>query len=455
MNSIILPKSTLLGLICLFSVIYPLISTANISQFQLDNGLKILIKEDHRAPIFIMQTWYDVGASNEILGITGISHLLEHMMFKGTKKYKAGEFSKIIAKNGGQDNAFTSKDYTAYYQKMPTSKLKIAIELEADRMQNLQLKQKDFESERQVVIEERRLRVEDKPTAKLYEQLRLSTFANNGAYHYPVIGLMNDIQTMPLKALDKWYRDYYQPNNAVIVIVGDVVPDKVYQLIKQQFAAIPSKPVNKRQVPAKPILAQSISLTLAVQLPRVALSFSVPSLASVASQASINKTNTHQTQAYTLEVIAYILNGNDNAWFDKTLIREKQLVSSISIHYSLYDKYQTNFIVSFTPNKGVQIETIKAEIWVQLQRLKTQTLAKKTLKHIQAQTQAAYIYEQDSIDTQAYYLGALETIGLGFEVADDYVDAIARINNQHIQTVAKTYFTKKNLSQAILYPKNP
>ena len=442
-KAIILPKYRQCLIIISGLLLSGILNASNITNFTLNNGLKVIVKEDHRAPVFIVQIWYGVGASHETLGITGISHLLEHMMFKGTKQYKAGEFSKIIAKNGGQDNAFTSKDYTAYYQKMGKDKLSVALKLEADRLQNLQLKESDFESERQVVVEERRLRIEDKPIAQLYEKLRQITFDKKGSYHYPVIGLMKDIQTMPLSALLHWYKTYYQPNNAVIVVVGDVNPNEVQTLVKQYFANIPSTTLNKHNKPSYPILAQKASLTLHAQLPYGVLAFSVPSLA-------VHK---NQTDAYALEIISYILNNNDNAWLNKALIRDKLLASSVSVYYSLYDQYQTNFIISFTPADGISIDEVKAEIWRQISRLKTELISQKILGNIQTQAQASYIYEQDSIDTQAYYLGALETIGLGYQTAGEYAGKIHQISAEQIQAIAKKYFTKQNLSSIRLIPK--
>ncbi|MBE8190033.1 MAG: insulinase family protein [Candidatus Thioglobus sp.] len=185
----------------LIFVIFTTFSTFSIAEIEdfgvtkstLENGLKIIVKVDNRAPVFISQLWYKVGSSDEHSGLTGISHMLEHMMFKGSSKYPAGEFSKIIAKNGGTDNAFTSRDYSAYYQKMHKSKLALSLELEADRMQNLVLQKTEFEKERKVVIEERRLRIEDNPNAKVYEHLQLISFAQNSGYYAPIIGFQNDI----------------------------------------------------------------------------------------------------------------------------------------------------------------------------------------------------------------------------------------------------------------------
>ena len=234
----------------LLSFFLPLFSFSNVKnleeygvyQYSLDNGLKLIVKEDKRSPVFISQLWYRVGASDEKQPYTGVSHMLEHMMFKGTQKLEPGEFSKIIAKNGGDENAFTSKDFTAYYQKMHKSKLELAIKMEADRMRNLTFSNRELMTERQVVIEERRSRVEDNPNAKVYEKLQEISYSKEGAYHTPVIGLKDDIETYPLSVLRDWYEKYYSPNNATLVVVGDVNPERVFSLTKKYFGVYPYNP---------------------------------------------------------------------------------------------------------------------------------------------------------------------------------------------------------------------
>jgi zinc protease len=307
-----------------------------ITQITLGNGLKIIVKTDRRAPVFISQLWYQVGASDESRPTTGISHMLEHMMFKGTDNYGAGEFSKIIARNGGNDNAFTSKDYTAYYQKMHKSKLDLAIKMEADRMRHLRLINKEFEKERQVVIEERRLRIDDNPNAKVFENLNLISFDKKGAYHAPIIGFQGDLETYRLRDLRDWYKRYYAPNNATLVVVGDVWADEVIALAKKYFGIYKYNPdIAKNNKPAIVHTGKSRVLKLKAELPFYILSFPVPSL----------KTTKDKHNAYALDMLSYIL---DNR-LSKTLVREQQIASSISVSYSLYDKYNTLFILSFTP----------------------------------------------------------------------------------------------------------
>src|SRR5688572_20207725 len=199
----------------------------NVHEYELKNGMKVLVKPDHRAPVVVVQVWYKIGSADEHSGITGISHVLEHMMFKGTKRYPAGQFSAIIAANGGEENAFTSRDYTAYFELLEKSRLKIALELEADRMRNLALRNDAFLKELEVVKEERRLRTEDDPTALTYEQLNATAF-NHSPYQQPIIGWMSDLDSLTIGDVRRWYDTWYAPNNATLVIAGDVQPEAVH-----------------------------------------------------------------------------------------------------------------------------------------------------------------------------------------------------------------------------------
>ena len=212
-------------------------STPSVHEFVLDNGLKLLVKEDHRAPVVVSQVWYRVGSSYEHGGVTGISHMLEHMMFKGTASHPPGEFSRIIAANGGEENAFTGRDYTSYFQQLAEDRLPISFELEADRMRNVVFQQKEFVKERDVVAEERRLRTEDRPKALTYERFMAAAYQTS-PYRHPVIGWMADIQSYELNDLKAWYERWYAPNNATLVVAGDVDPAEVYKLAQQRFVLV-------------------------------------------------------------------------------------------------------------------------------------------------------------------------------------------------------------------------
>lgn len=224
---------------------------SQVQEYTLNNGLKVLVKEDHRAPVVVSMIWYNVGSADEPVGITGVSHAIEHMMFKGTSKYPVGVFSKTIAALGGQENAFTNNDYTAYYEKLDADHLATSFELEADRMNNLLLNSEEFAKEIKVIQEERRLRTDNNPQALAFERF-LATAHLTAPYNHPVIGWMNDLKQMKVEDLKKWYESYYAPNNATLVVVGDVNPEKVHALAERYFGSIAKRPIASRKPQQEP-----------------------------------------------------------------------------------------------------------------------------------------------------------------------------------------------------------
>jgi zinc protease len=221
-------------LACGLLITLPSLVLADVKEYQFDNGLKLIVKPDHRAPVAVTQVWYKVGSSYEYNGITGISHQLEHMMFKGTENLGPNEFSKIIAANGGRENAFTGRDYTAYFQTMEADRVEVSFRLEAERMRKLVLDEAELLKEREVVAEERRLRTEDSPTAMTRETFNAAAFMNS-PYHHPIVGWMSDINNYEVDDLEQWYQKWYAPNNATIVVAGDVEPEAIYKLAQQYF----------------------------------------------------------------------------------------------------------------------------------------------------------------------------------------------------------------------------
>ena len=424
----------------LFALASNHLANQGITQATLDNGLKVVVKVDQRAPVFISQLWYKVGASDESRPTTGVSHMLEHMMFKGTRTYKSGEFSQIIARNGGDENAFTSKDFTAYYQKMHKSKLELAIKMEADRMRNLTFSNQELAKERQVVIEERRMRVEDKPNSKVYENLRLISFDEKGAYHSPVIGFQQDIETYSLNDLRVWYEKYYAPNNATLVVVGDVDPTEVIHLAKQYFGDYAFNPnIKPSDRTATTLRGNSKVLKLKAELPFYVLSFPAPSL----------KTATDKSTPYKLEMLAYVL---DNG-LSKSLIRNQQIASSIGVGYRLYDKYDTLFTLSFIPANGVSNDTVLKAIKTQVAELiNNPDFIQGELSRTKAQLEADFIFEQDQISTQSYYLGMLSTVGLGIDKMFTYVDNMNSISATEVSAIAKHYLNFDDANSVELIP---
>ena len=414
-----------------------------VTEYQLDNGLKLVIKEDHRAPVVVSQVWYRVGASYEHDGITGVSHVLEHMMFKGTDAHPPGEFSRIISANGGTENAFTSKDYTAYFQRLEKSRLAVSFELEADRMRNLHLQDKEFQKEINVVMEERRLRTEDKPTALTYEQFIASAFVSSSV-RIPTIGWMNDLENMELDDLQRWYKRWYAPNNAIVVVVGDVQPKEVLALAKKYFGPLKAEEI----VPPKPRLEppqkgrRHVIVQAPAEVPYTIMGYKVPVL----------KTATEDWEPYALEVLANILDGGDSARLTRELVRGSQVATSAGAGYDLYDRQQGLFLLDGTPADAHSVEDVRQALFEQIQRLKESPVEVRELERIKSSVVASNVYEQDSSFYQGMKVGQLEAVGLDWKLADVYVERINAVTAEQVQAVAKKYLVEESLTIAELDP---
>ncbi len=409
----------------------------------LPNGMKVIVKPDHRAPVVVSQVWYRVGSSYESGGTTGVSHVLEHMMFKGTKKFPAGEFNKIIARNGGDDNAFTSKDYTAYYQKLEKSRLKVSFELESDRMRGLLLPEEEFKKEIMVVMEERRMRTDDKPQALTYEQFNATAFDSSG-YHNPVIGWMDDLKNMTVDDLRQWYERYYAPNNATLVVVGDVEPQAVFKLAEQYFGHL--KPFKVKSVKPRIEVEQKgpkqVEMLLEAKLPYLVMGYKVP----------VTNTAEQQWEPYALDLLAGLLDGGDSARFSKHLVRGRKIATSAGAGYSLESRMQTLFLLDGTPAKDVTVDELKAALLKEVEDIKQNPVSEEELQRVKAQVISSAVYEQDSMFYQAMKIGIAETTGIGWEEQSRYVERIQAITPEQIQQVARKYLIPKTLTIARLTP---
>ena len=417
--------------------------SAEIQSYQLDNGLRLIVKPDHRAPVAVTQVWYGVGSSYEYNGITGISHQLEHMMFKGTKQLAPNEFSKIIAANGGRENAFTGRDYTAYFQTMEASRIEVSFRLEADRMRNLVIDETELLKERDVVAEERRLRTEDNPIAKTREAFYASAFMNS-PYHHPIVGWMADIQQYQVADLEQWYQKWYAPNNAIIVVVGDVEPAAVFQLAQQYFGHLSAEEVAtvkpQREVPQ---LGQRYTAVHApAELPYLMMGWKVPVVATA-----------EQTwEPYALEVLASVLDGGNSARLSTELVRKQQVAATAQASYSLFSRLDEVFIIAGIPSRHHEISDLKQAIQAQVERLKTELMSEAELARIKAQVVANSVYERDSVFYQAMQIGMLATVGLDWRLSEQYVEHIQAITAEQVQAVAKRYLIDKTLTIAELVP---
>ncbi len=414
-----------------------------VQSFTLSNGLKILVIENHRAPVVVSQIWYKVGASYEHDGITGVSHVLEHMMFKGTEKHPAGEFSEIVAANGGDENAFTGQDYTAYFQKIANDRLELCLELEADRMRNLVLEEKDFLKEVEVVKEERRLRTDDKPTALTYERFNAVAYTNS-PYRRPIIGWMEDLDTLTIDDIRRWYKTWYAPNNATLVVAGDVQAGEVYRLAKQYFGplSVSEIPPTKPRREAKQYGTQRLTVEVPAKIPYIIMGYKAP----VYSQVE------DTWEVYALEVLAGVLDGGDSARLSNHLVRGQQIANSAGASYGMAGRHETLFVLSAVPNDDVAIEVLEFALREEVNILKTRLADEKELDRIKAQVVAAQVYKQDSTFYQAMEVGSLETIGLPWQLKDEYVDNILAVTAEQVRQVANKYLTDTRLTVAVLEP---
>ena len=414
-----------------------------VHEYFLDNGMKILIKEDHRAPVVVSQIWYRVGSSYEPLGSTGISHLLEHMMFKGTPDYPSGELSRIIAANGGSENAFTGRDYTAYFQSLENSRLEISFKLESDRMRNLLLPPEEFVKEQQVVMEERRLRTEDNPRDLTQEQLMATAF-NNSPYRSPVIGWMNDISSLTVDELRDWYQRWYAPNNATLVVVGDIIPEAVLALAKNYFEKLPAEKIKpiKNQTEATQRGEKRLIVKAPAKLPYLVMGYHTPVL----------RNATENWEPYALEVLSQLLDGDTSARLSRELVRGSEVAAAASAGYSLSSRLPDLFTISGIPAQGKDIKTLEAALREQVRHIRDELASTAELDRVKIQVVADNIYKRDSVFYQAMELGMLETIGLDWRVADEYVERIQEITAEQVQTVARKYLIDDNLTVAILDP---
>ena len=418
-----------------------------VQSYELANGMKVLVVENHRAPIVVSQVWYKVGASYEHDGITGVSHVLEHMMFKGTEKHPDGEFSEIIAANGGEENAFTGQDYTAYFQKIANDRLELCLEMEADRMRNLTLSEKEFLKEVEVVKEERRLRTDDKPAALTYERFNAAAYTNS-PYRRPIIGWMEDLDTLTIDDIRQWYQTWYAPNNATLVVAGDVQAEEVFRLARQYFGQLPSSqiPQAKPRYEAKQYGTKRITVEVPAKIPYLIMGFKAPVMRANAAKP------VDEWELYALEVLAGVLDGGESARLSKNLIRGQQIANSASASYGMTALHETQFILSAVPNDNIELEVVEFALREQIALLKKQAPDEGELERVKAQVVAAQVYKQDSTFYQAMEVGMLDTIGLPWQLKDEYVEKILAVTAEQVQQVANKYLNDDSLTVAVLEP---
>ena len=413
-------------------------------EYRLSNGLKLIVREDHRAPTVAHMVWYRAGSMDEVNGKTGVAHVLEHMMFKGTDKVKAGEFSRLVAAVGGRENAFTSRDYTAYFQQVEKSKLEDVIKLEADRMSNLNFDDAEFLKEIQVIMEERRLRTEDNPSSLLNESLMATAYMSS-PYRHPVVGWMNDLQNMRASDARDWYRSWYAPNNATVVIAGDVDAKKVLSLVESYYGVAPTHelPVRKPQIEPIQKGIKQVQVKAPADSAQLAMAWKVPRL-------EPNKLD--DPEPYALELLTAVLDGYDNARLNRVLVKQEKVVNDIGVEYDMVSRGPELFLIGATMAKGKTVAQAQASIRKALDDLKQKGILESELKRIKVRILSEQIYKRDSIFGQAMEIGSTEMAEISWKDIDYMLKKMQTITPEQVQAVAKKYLVDDGLTIAVLDP---
>ena len=409
----------------------------------LANGLRVIVKEDHRAPTVVSMVWYKAGSMDEFNGRTGVAHVLEHMMFKGTKAVPAEEFSRRIAAAGGRDNAFTSRDATGYHQQLHKSRLPLSFELEADRMANLQLSQEEFAKEIKVVMEERRLRTEDRAQSLVFEQL-MATALIAHPYRAPTVGWMSDLEHMTWRDARDWYDRWYAPNNATVVVVGDVDAPAVFALAERYFGGIKAKVLPERKPQDEPPQRgiRRIVVKAPAELPSVVMAYRAPTLRDVENE----------WEPYALEMLAGVLDGHDAARLNSELVRKEKVANSVGAGYDSTQRGPAMFIVSGVPAAGKSVAELEQALRREIAKVATVGISEEELKRVKAQIVAAQVFQRDSIYFQAQQIGSLETGGYSHKSIDRMLYKLQQVTAAQVRDVAGKYLVDDSLTVAVLDP---
>ncbi len=413
--------------------------TDNIQIFRLKNGLKVIIVEDHKDPVITFQVWYRVGGINEIPGKTGLAHLTEHMMFKGSRKFKKGEVSRTVAKHGGNENAFTSQDYTASFQNFSRDKLEISLDIESDRMANLVIDRKEFLLERDVVMEERRQRIEDDPTSSVVEEMYAAAFKVH-PYRNPTIGWMNDLENLTYEDIVHWYRTYYVPNNAVIILAGDVTAEEVLPRIREYFEGIPRGPDPPPMTIEEPVQRgeRRVWVKREAQLPFIFAGYKVPRIG--------------DPDEFPLILLENILSAGKSSRLYRSLVYDRQIAVYAGGSYDGLSRGPALFYFYAGVKPGVDVDEVEQAIYTELEKIKKNGVTERELQKAKNQVEASFVMSQDSIFYKAMLVGRLEAAGVDLDYLDRYLDGIRKVTADDIRRVAGKYFVWEGRTVGILVP---
>ncbi|WP_306882748.1 M16 family metallopeptidase [Variovorax boronicumulans] len=414
-------------------------------QFTLANGMTLIVQSDRRAPTAVQMVWVRVGSMDEVDGTSGVAHALEHMMFKGTKDIKPGEFSRRVAQLGGQENAFTTRDYTGYYQQIPVGSLEQVMKLESDRFANNQWPDDEFKREIEVVKEERRLRTEDQPRALLGEQQNAAVFMAS-PYHRPVVGWMSDLDAMTPDDAREFHKRWYVPANAVLVVAGDVDVAKVRALAEKYYGVIPSRAVPARKPRIEPVQRgiRRLEFKAPAEQAYVSLAYRVPQL------ANIDDTN---SDSWALVVLSAVLDGYAGARLDRALTQGPDRVADSAGAYSGFiGRGPQLFVLDGVPSHGKSAEVVEAALRAQVARIAKDGVGEAELARVKTQWVASETYKRDSVMAQARELGSNWIQGLPLDASERIVARLQAVTAAQVQAVAAKYFGDDQLTVATLRP---
>lgn len=423
-----------------------------VQQFTLSNGFTLIVKPDRRAPTAVHMVWLRVGSMDEVDGTSGVAHVLEHMLFKGTKTLKPGEFSRRVAALGGRENAFTSKDYTGYYQQIPSNKLQDVMQLEADRFANNTWSDDEFGKELEVVKEERRLRTEDNPQALMNEALNATVFAAS-PYRRPIVGWMSDLDAMTPDDARAFYQRWYVPANAAIVVAGDVDVAQVHTWAEKYYGSIPVRavPTRKPRVEPEQVGMRRLAFKAPAEQAAVTLAFKVPGVQTLADPAG--PLSEQERDALALTVLAAVLDGYSGARLERALVQgDGRVADRAGAYNGLWGRGPQLFTLTGVPAKGKTKAQVEQALRAQVTRIATEGVSEAELARVKTQWVASEIYKLDSVFNQARELGTQWVQGLPLDAGDRLVVRLRAVTGAHVQSVAARYFGDDQLTVAELLP---
>ena len=439
-------RGLLTGLLCIAALASPALAQRfGAESFSLPNGLQVVVIPNHRAPAVTQMVWYKTGAADDPRGKSGIAHFLEHLMFKGTKAHPPGEFSALIAQTGGRDNAFTTEDFTVFHETVPKQQLEIVIRLEADRMTGLQISDAVLLPEREVILEERRMRIDNDPAALFREQLLANLFLND-SYRIPTIGWEHEMRTLGTEDALTAYRKWYAPNNAILIIAGDVETDHVRKLASEIYGALEARPIPPRLRLEEP--PHRAAIRLLMKNPRVAQPswrryYTAPSYRAGATE-----------HAYALQVLAEILGGGPESRLYRDLVLKQGIALSASADYAASAIGLSTFTLYATPKPGVAMPDLEAGIDAELRQVLENGIEPQEVKRAEQRMQAAAIYANDSLSGPANIIGTALAIGQMLDDVSAWPNRIGAVTPEQVQAAARAVLIERNSATGILLPEH-